>query len=221
LEKNKQQNDDSPDGSQYIPANTKMAVDQIKVSISSLTTDIASLKSQIRKYEIRVENTPNREEELKSLERGYESKKASYNMLLNKKLETELSVNMEKKQKGEKFQILDPAMLPEKPISPNMKLLFLLTLVAGPNIGLGLVFLLEYLDTSFRNPRDVESGLGFPVLATVPVIRDRKYQRRQRLNQVFSVASILFSFILLSAFAVLSFVGVDQTIALLNQFMST
>ncbi|MGA7142919.1 MAG: XrtA system polysaccharide chain length determinant, partial [Desulfobacterales bacterium] len=221
LEKNKQQNDDSPDGSQYIPANTKMAVDQIKVSISSLTTDIASLKSQIRKYEIRVENTPNREEELKSLERGYESKKASYNMLLNKKLETELSVNMEKKQKGEKFQILDPAMLPEKPVSPNMKLLFLLTLVAGPNIGLGLVFLLEYLDTSFRNPRDVESGLGFPVLATVPVIRDRKYQRRQRLNQVFSVASILFSFILLSAFAVLSFVGVDQTIALLNQFMST
>jgi hypothetical protein len=41
------------------------------------------------------------------------------------------------------------------------------------------------------------------------------------MNQVFSVVSIMLSFILLSAFAVLSFVGVDQTIELLNQFMTT
>jgi hypothetical protein len=102
-----------------------------------------------------------------------------------------------------------------------MKILFLLTLVAGPNIGLGLIFLLEYLDTSFRSPKDIESYLGFSVLATVPIIIDQKYKRRQRLNQVFSVVSIMFSFVLLSAFAVLTFVGVDQTMELLNQFMTT
>ena len=102
-----------------------------------------------------------------------------------------------------------------------MKILFLLTLVAGPNIGLGLVFLLEYLDTSFRSPKDIESGLGFSVLATIPLIFDQKYKRRQRMNQVFSVVSIMLSFILLSAFAVLSFVGVDQTMELLNQLMTT
>ncbi len=130
-------------------------------------------------------------------------------------------MNMEKKQKGEKFQILDPARLPEKPVFPNMKMLFLLTLVVGPNIGFGLVFLLEYLDTSFRSPKDIESDLGFSVLATIPIISDQKYKRRQRMNQVFSVVSIMFSFILLSAFAVLSFVGVDQTMELLNQFMTT
>jgi hypothetical protein len=142
-------------------------------------------------------------------------------MLLNKKLEAEVSVNMEKKQKGEKFQILDPAMLPEKPVFPNMKKLFLLVLVAGFNIGLGLVFLMEYLDTSFRSPKDIESNVGFPVLATVPVFFDQKYKRRQRMNQVFSVVSIMLSFILLSAFAVISFVGVEQTIELLNQIMTT
>ena len=142
-------------------------------------------------------------------------------MLLNKKLESEISVNMEKKQKGEKFQIIDPARIPEKPVFPNMKILFLLTLVAGPNIGLVLVFLLEYLDTSFRRPKDIETDIGFPVLATIPVIFDQKYKRRQRINQVFSVASIMLSFILLSAFAVISFVGVDQTIELLNQITTT
>ena len=221
LETNKQNNKDAEGMSEYIPANAKMEVEQIKVNISTLTTDISKLNSQVRDYEKRIENTPQREQELKSIERDYENKKATYSMLLNKKLETELSVNMEKKQKGEKFLILDPAMLPEKPVFPNMKMLFLLTLVAGPNIGLGLIFLLEYMDTSFRSPKDVESYLGFSVLATVPIICDQKYKRKQTLNQVFSVVSILFSFILLSAFAVLSFVGVDQTIALLNQFMST
>jgi hypothetical protein len=142
-------------------------------------------------------------------------------MLLNKKLEAKVSANMEKKQKGEKFQVLDPAMIPEKPVSPNMKMLFLLVLMAGPNIGLGLVFLMEYLDTSFKSPKDIEFDIGFPVLATVPVIFDDKYKRRLRMNQVFSVASIMLSFILLSAFAVISFVGVDQTIELLNQIMTT
>jgi polysaccharide chain length determinant protein (PEP-CTERM system associated) len=208
LEKN---NKDTSDESRYIPHNAKMQVEQIKVNISTLTEDIYNLKSQIRDYERRIENTPKIEQELLSLKRDYDNKRASYDYLLNKKLETEVSVNMEKKQKGENFQILDPAGLPEKPVFPNMKILFLLTLIAGPNIGLGLVFLLEYLDTSFRSPKDIESDLGFSVLATIPLIYDNKLKRRQRLNQVFSVVSITFSFILLSAFAVLSFVGVDKT----------
>jgi uncharacterized protein involved in exopolysaccharide biosynthesis len=220
LEKNKQ-NNKGTSGSQYIPANAKIEVEQIKANINTLTTDIAKLKAQILLYKGRIENTPRREQELKSLERDYNNIRASYDMLLNKKLESEISVNMEKKQKGEKFQILDSARLPEKPVFPNMTILFLLTLVAGPNIGLGLVFLLEYLDTSFRSPKDIESGVGFPVLATIPVIFNQKFKRRQRLNQVFSVVSIMLSFILLSVFAVLSFVGVDQTIELLNQIMTT
>jgi len=221
LEKNKQNNKDRSNGSQYIPSNAKMEVERIKVNINTLTTDIAKLKSQILEYKGRIENTPRREQELKSLERDYNNVSSKYNMLLNKKLETEISINLNKKQKGERFQIIDPARLPEKPVFPNMKMLFLLALVVGPNIGLGLVFLLEYLDTSFRSPTDIESNIGFPVLATIPKIFDQKYRRRQRMNQIFSVASIMLSFILLSAFAVLSFVGVDQTIELLNQIMTT
>ena len=221
LEKNKQNNKDKPNGSQYIPANAKMEVEQVKSNISTLTTDIAKLKSQILVYKGRIENTPRREQELKSLERDYNNIKSNYDLLLNKKLETEVSINMDKQQKGEKFQILEPARLPEKPVFPNMKMLFLLTLVAGPNIGLGLVFLLEYFDTSFRSPKDIESNLGFSVLATIPLIQDKKYIRRQKFNQIFSVVSIMFSFILLSVFAVLSFVGVDRTMELLNQFITT
>ncbi|MEA1948706.1 MAG: protein GumC, partial [Thermodesulfobacteriota bacterium] len=139
---------------------------------------------------------------------------ATYDLLLKKQLEAQISVNMEKKQKGQKFIILDPARLPEKPVFPDMKILFLLTLIAGPNIGLGLVFLLEYLNTSFRSPKDIESYLGVPVLATVPIIYDRKDKASQRLNQVFSIFSIMFSCALVFVFAVISFYGMDRTMEL-------
>ena len=221
LEKNKENNKDTSNVSEYIPPNAKFEIDRIKVNISTLTTEIAKLEAQIRVYQKRIENTPKREQELKHLDRDYNNIRASYNLLLNKKLEAEVSVSMEKKQQGEKFQIFYPARLPEKPVFPNMKILFLLTVAAGLNVGLGLVFILEYLNTSFRSPKDIESYLGFSVLAAIPIICDRKYKRRQRLNQIFSIASILFSFILLSAFALLSLVGVNQIMALLNQYMTT
>ena len=51
-----------------------------------------------------------------------------------------------------------------------MKKLFMIFIAAGLGIGGGLVFLLEYLDSSFRKPDDIESHLGLPVLATVPAI---------------------------------------------------
>ena len=207
--------------SQYIPLESRMQVERIKTDINTLTADIAKLKSQILVYEGRIENTPTREQELKSLERDYDNIKSNYDLLLNKKLEAKVSVNMEKKQKGEKFQILDPAWLPGKPVFPNMMMLFFLSLVVGPNIGLGLIFLLEFLDTSFRSPKDIESSLGFPVLATIPLFHDEKHKRRQRVNHIFSVVTIMFSFVLLSFLAVLSFIGVDQTMKLLNQFITT
>ena len=221
LEQNKENSKDSPDVSKYIPHSARMEIEQIKVNINTLNTDILKLKSQIREYERRIENTPRREQELLSLNRDYNNKKSTYDMLLNKKLETAMSVNMEKQQIGESFKILDAAVLPTDPVFPNMKKLFLLALVSGLSISFGLIFLIEYQDTSFRTPKDIESHLGIPVLASIPLIQDQKYIRRQKINQVFSVVSILFSFVLLLAFAVLSFVGVEETMTIINQFMST
>ena len=128
---------------------------------------------------------------------------------------------MEKKQKGEQFQIIQGAGLPEKPTFPNMKLLFILTLTAGLNIGLGLVLLLEYLNTSFRSPEDIESYLNFSVIATLPKVYHEKDKRKRKLNQAFGVFSIILSCILLVVFAMLTFKGVDQTMELLTGFITT
>jgi len=210
-----EKNKEVPGESQFVFANQ-----DIKTEIKTLSEDISQLVNQIRIYQKLVDDTPKRETELLSLERDYENIKGTYNSLLNRKLEAEISVNMEKKQKGEQFRILDPARLPEKPISPDMPKLFLVVLAAGFGIGSGLIFLLEYLNTSFRGPEDVESYLGFPVIATVPVIYNQKDKRKQKLNQIFSIVSIMFSFLLFAVFAVLSFNGVDQTMEVVGKFIT-
>lgn len=219
--KNKNNDKDTSDGAPYIPINLRIQKQQYKAEIETYMADISNLTSQIRDYQKRVEDTPRKEQELLLVERDYNNIKKSHNELLSRKLEAEISFNMEKKQKGEQFQIIDPATLPEKPISPNMKILFLLTLVAGPNIGLGLIFLMEYFNTSFRNPEDLESYLDLSVLATLPIVYHEKDKRKQRLSLVFSILSVMLSCVLLIAFAVLSLKGVDQTMELLNNFIIT
>jgi polysaccharide chain length determinant protein (PEP-CTERM system associated) len=189
-----------------------------RIGIKRLEAIISDLSSQMIIYQKRVENTPKREQELMSLNRDYSNIRQTYNSLLNRKLESEIAVNMEKKQKGEQFRILDPAKLPERPVSPNMNKLLLLSLAAGLGIGAGLIFLLEYLDTSFATPKDIESHLGCAVLAVVPEIYQPKDITWQRLNQVLSIFSIIISFVLFAGFAVLTIKGVDQTILLMGRF---
>ena len=101
-----------------------------------------------------------------------------------------------------------------------MKKLFMLVLVAVLGIVPGLVFLMEYLDTSFTKPDEIESLLGIPVVATLPVVYYQKDMLKQKLSQFLSTFIITISFILFIGFAVLTFKGVDQTIELIGRFIN-
>jgi len=192
---------------------------EIKRDIQILEVEIADNTSQIKYFQERVENTPKREQELLSLRRDYQNIQTSYNSLLSRKLESDISVDMEKKQKGEQFRIIDRARLPEKPINADMEKLFLLFIGAGLGIGGGIIFLLEYLDTSFRKPEDLENLLELPVLCMVPKLIYTREKRMGMFNQVFSIFFTGVSLALLAGFAVLTFKGVDRTIAFIRRFV--
>ena len=184
-------------------------INDIKREISALEGEISNIQKQIKIYEVHVEETPKREQELLSLKRDYDNINETYNSLLERKLEAELAVNLEKKQRGEQFRILDPAKKPERPSDPDMKKLFLIFIAAGLGIGGGVVFLLEYLDTSFRIPNDIESYLGLSVLATVPVILHPRDVRMKRLNQALSIFFVIVAFALMAGFTLVSLGGYD------------
>ncbi|PUB10194.1 YveK family protein [Paenisporosarcina sp. OV554] len=86
--------------------------------------------------------------------------------------------------------ILAAAQLPDNPspIKPNPMLNMAIAAVVGLMLGVGIAFLLEYLDTSIKTEQDVEDSLGFPILGLISPIPDSEMvttnqsiaQRRKR-----------------------------------------
>ncbi|MGE0645948.1 MAG: GumC family protein [Nitrospira sp.] len=136
---------------------------------SSLKVRRARLLESIKETERRVEQTPVREQELMILVRDYENMQKNYQALLDKRLNAHVAVNLEKRQKGEQFRILDPANLPEKLDNPNRLLIMVLGLLGGVGVGVGGALGLDLLNPTFRRREEVEQFLpGARVLATVP-----------------------------------------------------
>ncbi len=193
---------------------------ELNNEINQLKAGLYTLNKEIIKYQERIENTPKREQELLSLQRDYQNMSDSYGSLLKRKLEAEIAVNMEDQQKGEQFRILDYARLPAKPESPDMLKLFLITLAMGMGVGCGLIYLIEYFDTSFRSSEDIESGLGIPVYAILPIIYNIEDLKKQKVDQFLRVLSITISFVLFFGFAVLIFKGAEQTMEVVSRFIT-
>lgn len=148
---------------------------ELKAQRNDLVTEISSLNSRrerllqlIKETERRVEQTPAREQELSILVRDYENRQKNYQTLLEKQLNAHVAVNLEKRQKGEQFRILDPANLPEKLESPNRPVIMAFGLLGGCGMGIALVFGLDQFTPTFRRREEVELLPGVRVLATVP-----------------------------------------------------
>lgn len=191
----------------------------LRQEIRNIEADIAQIKRQIGGYEKRVESTPKREQEFLAIQRDYDLIQGSYNSLLNRKLEAEIAVNMERKQKGEQFQILDPARLPGTPSSPDLRKVFLLILASGFGVGGGLIFLLEFIGPSFRSPDDIEFSTALPVLAIIPTVNDKKAIIAQRINAVLSGSALLLISFMTITMAAFTFLGVEPTLTIFRKIL--
>ncbi|MEW6375898.1 MAG: GNVR domain-containing protein [Thermodesulfobacteriota bacterium] len=136
--------------------------------------EVKNLKEQIAIYQKRIEDTPRREQELALLTRDYDLIKTNYQSLLDKKMQAQMAENLERKQQGEQFKILDPARIPEKPIKPDRNKILLMGAFIGFALGLGLAWFRESLDQSFHTVSEVERYLEIPVLATIPNLKEEE-----------------------------------------------
>lgn len=71
-------------------------------------------------------------------------------------------------KKVDSVSIIDEAIAPNNPVKPNKKLNVLIAFAVGLMVSVGLAFLLEFLDNTIKNERDVEEVLGLPILALIP-----------------------------------------------------
>lgn len=164
---------------------------ELRLELEHLTREITrkeqqeqQLRAAVEQYQRRVDAVPSRESELAELTRDYTTLQAMYTSLLTKKEDSKIAANLERRQIGEQFKLLDPARLPEKPYSPNRPMLVGLGMAAGLLVGIALVALAEYHDTTFERDEDVIQALAVPVLAVVPAIGSAAERRRAFLRQV-------------------------------------
>ncbi len=146
----------------------------IDLEIKQYQAEAAGIAKQINNYRARIENIPSREQEMASLMREYAKTKENYETLFRKSQEAQQAENLEFKQKGEQFKIIDPARVPEKPFSPDIPKVLLIGFALCIGCSTGLVILREQLDTSFYDAQDVELALGLRVIATIPSIEIEK-----------------------------------------------
>jgi polysaccharide chain length determinant protein (PEP-CTERM system associated) len=133
--------------------------------------EIQRVRAQLQAVEERLAKTPKVAEQLNALEREHEHLFDSYQEFSKKRLEAGVAADMESRQKGEKFRILEPAVPPPDPSAPNRPLLLALGLLLGIAFAVAYGLGAEALDDSFHSPRRLQERLGLPVLATVsPVV---------------------------------------------------
>jgi len=150
----------------------RIELDNLDRQIQGKMAEEARQQGLIALYQGRLQAAPLREAELTALMRDYEILQQSYRSLLQKKEESQMSANLEKRQIGEQFKILDPARMPEKPASPDRPRLYLIALAAALAAGFGAAALREFFDRTLRTEADVQAALNLVVLATVPSIRN-------------------------------------------------
>ncbi len=141
---------------------------ELKAQVLKMRSRSKRITREMEDLAQRIERTPTREQELLVLERDYGNMRANYQLLHKKRINARMSENLDNRQKGERFRILDPANLPRKPEGLDRQLMVLGGLVGGMGLGFGLAFLLELLSPTFRRSEDVEVSLGLPMLATIP-----------------------------------------------------
>jgi len=138
-----------------------------------LKEEDAKVRAQMAKYSERVEKTFGRELEITNLTRDYQNSKETYQSLLRKSQEAQQAENLERRQKGEQFKVIDPARIPGMPFKPDIPKILLFGLLLGFGSGFGLAFFREQMDRSFRDAEDLEATLGLKVIANIPKVEKK------------------------------------------------
>ncbi len=147
---------------------TRGQLERANQEVRKLEERQRDLERRIKAVRANVEDTPRTEQQLATLTRDYQKLNENYVALLSKQLEAQMSGRLEERWKGERFRMLDPASLPEKPVFPKPTLFLGLGAMLGLCVGLGACLVAEYLDPTVKDTDGLEAVQGFPVLASIP-----------------------------------------------------
>lgn len=165
----------------YLQLRTRLESAQLELdSLDNKSLEVSRKQSDL---ETRIEQTPEVERKFRELAREYSNSASKYQEIKAKQLEAELAEALELERKGEKFTLIDPPRVPERPVSPNRPLIFALGLVLALGSAFAVMHLRENLDDRIYGASAVVDIIGLrpevkiPLVRTVEVVTAHRVQR--------------------------------------------
>lgn len=152
---------------------------------------IRALKQRIAAAETRLRLTPLRAQQLDAATLNYQNAQADYESLLQKKSQSDLATNLERREEGDRLRVIDPASLPRKPVAPNRLEIVLAGWALGLAAGIGLTAAEEMTDETLRGDFDLRKQIPFPVLAHLPILRSAADERWRKWKQIAWISGIV------------------------------
>lgn len=167
----------SADNPAYIQLQAQLQA--VEAEITSLEQKKTDLDAKMHDIDNRVAVAPLVEEKYRKLTRDYDGAWVKYKELKAKQMQAKLAQSLETERKGERFTLIDPPLLPEKPTSPNRLAIMLLGVVFSLAGGVGTVAVRDNLDSTVRGPKVVASLTNMMPLAGIPFIETNEDVRRR------------------------------------------
>ncbi len=159
----------APDNPAYLMLDNQLQT--IRIEKESLEEQMTKLSQQIETLTDSSANAPVVERQYINLRRNLELAGAKNLELKAKLVDAELAGELEAGRKGQRFTLVEPPIMPEKPTSPNRPAILVLGLVLALGAGLGLGLVLEALDGSIHSARKVSELMGVPPMVTIPYLQ--------------------------------------------------
>jgi len=166
-------------------------------------TEIERLVQVADEIQNQLNATPAVAKQLDALKVEYEHLFNTFQDFAKRHNESIVQAQLERRQLGEQFRVLESAFRAPEPSAPNRALILILGVMLAGMVGVGVGILFEALDTSPHDARQLQTRLALPVLATIPAIwleSDRLHQRRARTRTALATAAVVM-FALIGGFA--------------------
>jgi len=151
-----------------------------RFEMDSLNRQIRALRQRAEQYGSRLESAPQVEKVYNTLLLERNNTQLKYNDLMAKYMESQVAQGLEKERKGERFTLIDPARLPQRPVKPNRLAIVVIGFVLAVGSGVGFAAIREYSDDSIRDYRRLSRITPFPVLAGIPLIENKSDITKRR-----------------------------------------
>lgn len=169
----------------------KISIGEANAQLSELSEKISGAQSRVAYLREMVDTMPEVEAQLARLNRDYEVNKTQHTALMRRLESARLSEEAEFRNEEIKFRIIEPPVVPLKPIGPNRYLFATIVLLAGFGIGGAFAFLLNRIFPVFNSTNELRDSLQIPVLGSVSVYLSEKAKKEaRRSRRRFSYAAI-------------------------------